>query len=115
MESSINGNNADVLDRLFFALADPNRRAILERLRAGSATVKELAAPLPLGMPAISKHLTVLERAGLIQRRAEAQRRHCSLDEGGFRRLESWMEHYTQLWSGSLDRLADLLGEDDPE
>src|SRR3954469_1949644 len=113
MESSIAGNNAEDLDLLFSALADRNRRAILERLRAGPATVSELAAPLPLGMPAISKRLTVLERAGLVQRRAEAQRRHCSLDEEGFRRLERWMTHYSTLWSGSLDRLADLLGKEE--
>src|SRR4051794_15805610 len=114
MEISIDGKQQNDLDLLFSALADPNRRAILERLRHGSATVSELAEPLPLGMPAISKHLTVLERAGLIQRRAEAQRRHCTLDEEGFRRLQRWMEHYRTLWAGSLDRLADLLDEDDP-
>jgi DNA-binding transcriptional ArsR family regulator len=113
MESSTAGNKADDLDLLFSALADRNRRAILERLRSGPATVGELAAPLPLGMPAISKHLTVLERAGLVRRRAEAQRRRCSLDEEGFRRLEKWMTHYSDLWSGSLDRLAGLLGEED--
>jgi DNA-binding transcriptional ArsR family regulator len=112
MESSIGGNKVEDLDLLFSALADRNRRAILERLRSGPATVTQLAAPLPLGMPAISKHLTVLERAGLVRRRAEAQRRHCSLDEEGFRRLETWMTHYSELWSGSLDRLADLLGEE---
>jgi DNA-binding transcriptional ArsR family regulator len=115
VELSVEGNVERDLDRLFAALADPNRRAILERLRAGTATVKELAAPLPLGLPAVSKHLTVLERAGLIHRRAEAQRRPCSLDEDGFRRLQSWTQHYTELWSGSLDRLADLLGEDGPQ
>lgn len=112
MESSVLGNDPAELDRLFAALADPNRRAILERLRSGTATVKELAAPLPLGLPAVSKHLTVLERAGLIRRRTDRQRRPCSLDEGGFSRLQAWTTHYTQLWTGSLDRLEGLLGED---
>jgi DNA-binding transcriptional ArsR family regulator len=111
MESSIAGNQTGELDRLFAALADPHRRAILERLRSGTATVKELAAPLPLGLPAVSKHLTVLERAGLIQRRTDRQRRPCSLDEDGFRRLQTWTAHYTELWTGSLDRLGALLGE----
>ncbi|MDQ1513831.1 MAG: hypothetical protein QOC59_1673 [Microbacteriaceae bacterium] len=112
MESSVVGNERSELDRLFAALADPNRRAILERLRAGTATVKELAAPLPLGLPAVSKHLTVLERAGLIRRRTDQQRRPCSLDEDGFLRLQTWTRHYTELWTGSLDRLGGLLGED---
>ena len=111
MESSITGKEAGELDRLFSALADPNRRAILERLRNGTATVTELAAPLPLGLPAVSKHLTILERAGLIRRRTDRQRRPCSLDEAGFDRLQAWTRHYTDLWTGSLDRLGALLGE----
>ncbi|MFT3831909.1 MAG: metalloregulator ArsR/SmtB family transcription factor [Micropruina sp.] len=113
MESSGDGNYGvgRALAPTFAALADPTRLALLERLHAGDATVSELAAGFPLGTPAISKHLTVLERAGLISRRRDAQRRHCHLEPLGFERIDAWIRHYTLLWSGSLDRLDDYLGE----
>jgi DNA-binding transcriptional ArsR family regulator len=101
----------DGLDRVFLALADPTRRALLDSLRTGSRTVSELAAPFPVGLPAISKHLTVLERAGLIERQRDGQRRPCSLRHEAFERLEAWSGHYTELWTGSLDRLDDALRE----
>lgn len=95
----------------FAALADPTRLALLSRLRGGAATVSELAAGFQLGTPAISKHLSVLERAGFISRHREAQWRHCRLEHEAFERLDAWMRHYTVLWSGSLDRLDDYLHE----
>jgi DNA-binding transcriptional ArsR family regulator len=100
------------LDAVFLALADPTRRALLDALRAGRRTVTELAAPFPVGLPAISKHLAVLERAGLIARERDGQRRHCSLRPEPFGRLAAWSEHYTRLWVGSLGRLEDVLREE---
>jgi DNA-binding transcriptional ArsR family regulator len=102
---------AGELDAVFVALADPTRRALLDALRHGRRTVTELAAPFPVGLPAISKHLAVLERAGLIAREREGQRRHCSLRPEPFSRLAAWSEHYTELWVGSLDRLEDALND----
>jgi DNA-binding transcriptional ArsR family regulator len=99
------------LDGVLLALADPTRRALLDALRAGRRTVSELAAPFPVGLPAISKHLAVLERAGLIARERDGQRRHCSLRPEPFSRLAAWSEHYTELWVGSLGRLEEALGD----
>ena len=100
------------LDRLsttFAALADPTRRAILARLAAGEASVTELAAPFEMSLPAISKHLKVLERAGLIARGREAQWRPCRLKAGPLKDAAEWLEHYRRFWEQSFDRLDDYL------
>jgi len=100
------------LDRLsttFAALADPTRRAILARLAAGEASVTELAAPFDMSLPAISKHLKVLERAGLIARGREAQWRPCRLEAGPLKDAAEWLEHYRRFWEQSFDRLNDYL------
>ncbi len=100
------------LDRLsttFAALADPTRRAILARLAAGEASVTELAAPFEMSLPAISKHLKVLERARLIARGREAQWRPCRLEAGPLKDAADWLEHYRRFWEQSFDRLDDYL------
>jgi DNA-binding transcriptional ArsR family regulator len=99
----------DQLSSIFSALADPTRRAILARLAAGSASVTELAAPFEMSLPAVSKHLKVLERAGLIARGREAQWRPCRLEPAPFRQVASWLEEYRQLWDARLDRLDTYL------
>jgi len=101
----------DRLSETFGALADPTRRAILARLAAGEASVTELAAPFEMSMPAISKHLKVLERAGLIARGREAQWRPCRLQAGPLQDVAGWVEHYRQFWEQSFDRLDDYLRE----
>jgi len=101
----------DLLSETFAALADPTRRAILARLSSGEASVTELAAPHDISMPAISKHLKVLERAGLITRGREAQWRPCRLDAGGLKNVADWVEHYRRFWEASLDRLNSYLEE----
>lgn len=95
----------------FAALADPVRLQILERLLASEATVSELAAALEVGLPSMSKHLNVLQRAGFIVRRADAQRRHCALDVDGFLELASWSSHYERVWKARLDGLGAVLDE----
>ena len=100
---------ADHLSETFGALADPTRRAILARLASGEASVTELAAPFDMSMPAISKHLKVLERAGLIARGREAQWRPCRLQAGPLQDVAGWVEHYRRFWEGSFDRLDDYL------
>src|SRR5688572_8379679 len=95
----------DRFDTAFAALADPTRRAILARLAKGEATVNELAAPFQLTQPAISKHLKVLERAGLISRGRVAQTRPCRLETGALRMIAEWIEAYRHLWEDSFDRL----------
>jgi DNA-binding transcriptional ArsR family regulator len=95
----------------FAALADPTRRAILARLASGQATVSELSRPFEMSGPAISKHLRVLERAGLIQRRREAQRRPCRLVARPLKQAADWLDEYRQFWEQSLDRLDDYLRE----
>src|SRR5216117_3196566 len=97
------------LDATFAALADPTRRAILARLAAGEAAVTELAAPFAMSLPAISKHLKVLERAGLIARGREAQWRPCRLEAGPLKDAAEWLEHYRRFWEQSFDRLDDYL------
>ncbi len=97
------------LSATFAALADPTRRAIIARLAAGEATVGELAAPFAMSLPAVSKHLKVLERAGLITRGREAQRRPCRLAPGPLAGVADWVGHYRQFWDGSFDRLAEHL------
>lgn len=101
----------DALSSTFSALADPTRRAILARLASGEAPVTELAKPFEMSMPAISKHLKVLEHAGLITRGREAQWRPCRLEAGRLREVADWVEHYRRFWEQSLDRLDEYLQE----
>jgi DNA-binding transcriptional ArsR family regulator len=101
----------DRLDLTFAALADPTRRAILARLAAGEASVTALAEPFAITLPAISKHLKVLERAGLIGRGRDAQRRPCRLQAAPLKDAAQWLEQYRKFWEESFDRLADYLGE----
>ena len=101
----------DELSRIFAALADPTRRAILMRLAEGEATVGELAEPFDVSLPAISKHLTVLERAGLVSRSRDAQWRPARLEVEPLRRAASWIDEYRQFWEGSFDRLDEYLRE----
>jgi DNA-binding transcriptional ArsR family regulator len=102
---------ADRLSATFAALADPTRRAILGRLARGEASVNELAAPFRISLPGISKHLKVLERAGLIARSREAQWRPCRLRAGPLRDVAGWVEHYRRFWDKTFDRLDDYLRE----
>jgi len=99
----------DRLSTTFSALADPTRRAILARLTLGETSVTELAEPFAMSLPAISKHLKVLERAGLITRGREAQWRPCRLEAGPLKGAVDWLEHYRRFWEQSLDRLDDYL------
>src|SRR5687768_9071928 len=99
------------LDTTFSALADPTRRAILARLAQGEASVLELAEPFDMSLPAISKHLKVLERAGLIARGRDAQRRPCRLQAAPLKEVADWTEHYRRFWEESFDRLEDYLQE----
>ena len=101
----------DRLSTTFSALADPTRRAILARLVSGEVSVTELAEPFAMSLPAVSKHLKVLESAGLIARSREAQWRPCRLEAGPLKDAAGWLEHYRQFWDESLDRLDDYLGE----
>ena len=101
----------DLLDATFAALAAPTRRAILARLAAGQATVTELAAPFKMSQPAISKHLKVLERAGLVSRGRDAQRRPCRLEARPLKAATDWLEHYRGYWQESYQRLDALLDE----
>jgi DNA-binding transcriptional ArsR family regulator len=100
---------ADPLSATFAALADPTRRAILARLAAGDATVKELAAPFAMSGPAVSKHLRVLERAGLITRGREAQWRPSKLDATPLKQVAEWTENYRRFWDPSYQRLDEYL------
>jgi DNA-binding transcriptional ArsR family regulator len=102
---------ASQLDATFAALADPTRRAILSRLASGEASVTELAEPFAMSMPAISKHLKVLERAGLIARGREAQWRPCRLEAAPLKDVSLWVETYRQFWEQSFDRLDSYLNE----
>ncbi|MGO4449190.1 metalloregulator ArsR/SmtB family transcription factor [Phyllobacterium sp. TAF24] len=99
----------DRLSGILSALADPTRRAILARLSEGETSVTELAEPFNMSMPAVSKHLKVLEKAGLIARGREAQWRPCRLEAGPLREVSDWLEHYRRFWDQSLDRLEDYL------
>lgn len=99
------------LDATFSALADPTRRAILARLAQGEATVTELVAPFRLSQPAISKHLKVLETAGLITRGRDAQRRPCKLAAKPLAEADEWLENFRKHWEANFDRLDDLLKE----
>src|SRR4029077_9806414 len=101
----------DLLTATFSALADPTRRAILARLASGEATVGELAEPFAMSLPAVSKHLKVLERAGLIARGREAQWRPCRPQRDPLRDVADWVEHSRRFWEESLDRLDEYLKE----
>ena len=99
----------DPLSATFSALADPTRRAILARLASGECSVTKLAEPFEMSLPAVSKHLRVLERAGLIARRRDAQRRPCRIEAGPLEDVANWTERYRHLWEARLDRLATYL------
>jgi len=101
----------DRLSQTFGALADPTRRAILARLASGEASVTDLAAPFEMSMPAVSKHLKVLERAGLIARGREAQWRPCRLQAAPLEDVAGWLQHYRRFWEQSFDRLDGYLRE----
>lgn len=108
-------SSSDRLDSTFAALADPTRRAILARLADGDATVLELARPFAMSQPAISKHLKVLEQAGLITRGRDAQRRPCRLQAKRLRDATGWLEDFRRFWDMSFQRLDALLEELQPE
>ncbi|MEA2877293.1 MAG: hypothetical protein QOF14_2489 [Hyphomicrobiales bacterium] len=102
---------SDRLSATFQALADPTRRAILARLALGETSVTELSQPFAMSMPAVSKHLKVLERAGLITRGREAQWRPCRIEPAALKNIDEWLERYRQFWEASLDRLGEYLDE----
>jgi DNA-binding transcriptional ArsR family regulator len=102
---------ADRLSATFAALADPTRRAILARLALGETSVSELAEPFEMSLPAVSKHLKVLERAGLISRGREAQWRPCRIQPDALKEVDEWLQEYRRLWEARLDRLDDYLKE----
>jgi DNA-binding transcriptional ArsR family regulator len=101
--------SADTLSATFFALADPTRRAILTRLSRGETSVKELIRPLRISAPAVTKHLKVLERSGLISRSRRAQWRPCQLEAAPLEEVAEWVERYRRYWEGSFDRLDQYL------
>jgi DNA-binding transcriptional ArsR family regulator len=101
----------DQLSETFQALADPTRRALMARLTTGEASVQELAKPFKMSLPAISKHLKVLEKSGLIVRRSQAQQRLCKLQTQPIKDAVDWLEHQRKLWEDRLDRLEDYLQE----
>lgn len=103
----------DPLSATFAALADPTRRAILARLARGETSVTELAAPFAMSLPAVSKHLDVLERAGLVRRGRRGQWRPCTLDAAPLRVADDWLVQYRVHWEAQMDRLADYLAEED--
>jgi DNA-binding transcriptional ArsR family regulator len=104
--------SSGTLDRTFAAVADPTRRAILHRLARGEASVKELAAPFNMSLPAISKHLTVLERAGLLRRRKIGRVHHCQLVGRPMGEATAWLMAYQPFWESKLDALDDYLSQD---
>jgi len=103
--------SADNLGAILAALADPTRRAILARLSQGEATVNEIAKPFDISLPSISRHLKVLEGAGLISRGREAQWRPCRLEAGPLKQVHGWLEEYRKFWEGSFDRMETYLKE----
>ena len=100
---------SDRIDRTFAALADPTRRAIVQRLALGDATVTELARPFAISLPAISRHLRVLERAALVRQERDGQFRRCRLDVEGLQTAAEWLDFYRHFWGESLDRLDEHL------
>lgn len=105
----------DRLDETFAALANSTRRAILARLAEGAATVNELAEPFALTLPAVSKHIKVLEHAGLVRRGQRAQFRPCALDAARLEEVSSWAEHYRPVWEARFDRMDDYLSQLQPQ
>jgi len=103
--------SADTLSLTFAALSDPTRRAILKRLAGGERSVTELARPFKISLPAVTKHLKVLQRAGLISQGREAQRRPCKLEAAPLKDAADWVEQYRRFWDERLDRLEDYLRE----
>ncbi len=103
------GYDEQQLDKTFAALADPTRRAIVQRLAKGDASVNELAEPFEMSLPAVSRHLKVLEGAGLLQRRREGKYRPCRLDGRALMQAAGWINTYRQFWGDQFDRLADFL------
>lgn len=101
----------DPLSATLSALADPTRRAILERLAQGAATVNEIAEPFDISLPAISRHLKVLESAGLITRGREAQWRPCHLEPQALKSVDEWLEHYRRFWTGSFDKMDAYIAQ----
>lgn len=99
----------DSLSLKLQALSDPTRRAILAKLKSGKATVNELAEPFAITLPAISKHIKVLENAGLITRSRNAQQRPCKLSTGGLKEVDDWMNNYREMWEQRLDRLENYI------
>lgn len=99
----------DALSLTFSALADPTRRAILARLASGSASVNEIAEPFDISLPAVSRHLKVLEAAGLVTRGREAQWRPCTLNPNPLKDLDGWIAGYRRFWDGSFDKMEDYL------
>ena len=97
------------LDQVFFALSDPTRRAIVDRLTSGPSTVGELAKPFAISAPAVTKHLKVLERSGLVSRRVEGRRHHCTLEPSALAAAQGWLEFYREFWEKRLDDLEELL------
>lgn len=109
METIDRTNDSSGLDAVFAALADPNRRAILARLAAGEATVGDVAAPLDMALPSVSKHVRVLERSGLVVRRVDGRQHWLRLSETGWRRASDYVDGYRCFWESSLDRLSDMV------
>ncbi len=106
---------ADQLDATFMALADPTRRAMLARLATGPASVNELAEPFAISQPAISKHIKMLERAGLVTRGRDAQRRPCMIEAAPLKSASDWLQRYREIWERNFARLDALLDELQPE
>jgi DNA-binding transcriptional ArsR family regulator len=102
----------EALNRAFAALADPTRRAILDRLASGEATVNELAEPFAMTQPAISKHIKVLEQAGLVSRSRLAQTRPCKLEAARLKEVSDWLDTYRAMWEDRFDRLGDYLNKE---
>ena len=111
MTAAVAAAQRDRLSLTFHALADPTRRAILARLSAGEASVTDLAEPFAMSLPAVSKHLKVLERSGLIERSRRAQWRPCRLDAEPLKEVADWVERYRRFWEERFDRLDDYLAE----
>ncbi|KQV79323.1 ArsR family transcriptional regulator [Massilia sp. Root351] len=107
--------HSDALNRAFAALADPTRRAILARLASGQATVNELAEPFAMTQPAISKHIKVLEQAGLVSRGRVAQTRPCKLETARLKDVSDWLDTYRGMWEDRFDRLGDYLNKEGNE
>jgi DNA-binding transcriptional ArsR family regulator len=107
--------SAAPLDRTFSAISDPTRRAILARLAQGEASIKELAAPFAMSLPAITKHLAVLEQAGLLQRRKQGRTNYCRLEAQPLSAAAAWLAFYQQFWEAQLQSLGDYLSQDERE